>query len=679
MSRNQHSRRFRLIVLMERLEDRRLLSGGTNPGSSTSSRPILQSIVAKPGYVLAHAPVAGPTGVARTTFEARPLDPGGEAHPLAGGGGPSPPYTPAELQQAYGFNSVTFNGVAGTGSGETIAIVDAYDDPNIQADLNTFDTQFGLSSTTVTRVNQTGGTSYPTADATGGWELEESLDVEWAHAMAPGANLLLVEANSANETDLLAAVDYAAADANVVSMSWGGSEFSGETSYDSHFSRAGVAFVASSGDNGAPASWPAASPNVLSVGGTALTLGAGNVWSSEVGWSGSGGGPSAYEAQPSYQTGVVTQTATARATPDVAYNASGSTGVYVYDSVAYGGSSGWWSVGGTSAGAPQWSALLAIADQGRTLSGQAALNSTSPQQVMNVLYQRPADFHDITTGTSTGTPPYSAGPGYDYVTGMGSPIANLLIPDLAPSGLVQLAPIADQAVTAGQSLTLTLQGSDPNGLPLTYSASEDTLAYHLKSTLGLYTAGNYYTNWGGRNEKWIQGTGGVWYFITPDGGFYQWDGSGTASGSLVAQLDPNFNADPTLLTNAQDETLAYHFRRTLGLYTSGNYYTNWGGRNEKWIQGTGGVWYFITPDGSLYQWDGSGTASGSLVAQFSPAYNADPTLLTNAPQYPATLAVSGASLTITPQSGFTGAFYVTATVSNGQLSASQAFKVTVTS
>jgi subtilase family serine protease len=232
---------------------------------------------------------------------------------LAGGGGPSPPYTPAELQQAYGFNSVTFNGVAGTGSGGTIAIVDAYDDPNIQADLNTFDAQFGLSSTTVTRVNQTGGTSYPAADSTGGWELEESLDVEWANALAPGANLLLVEANSANETDLLAAIDYAAGHVNVVSMSWGGSEFSGETSYDSHFSRAGVAFVASSGDSGAPASWPAASPNVLSVGGTALTLGAGNVWSSEVGWSGSGGGPSAYEAQPSYQTGVVTQTATARA------------------------------------------------------------------------------------------------------------------------------------------------------------------------------------------------------------------------------------------------------------------------------------------------------------------------------------------------------------------------------
>ncbi len=135
-------------------------------------------------------------------------------------------------------------------------------------------------------------------------------------------------------------------------MSWGGSEFSGETTDDStYFDQAGVAFVASAGDAGAPASWPAASPNVLSVGGTALTLGAGNAWSSEVGWSGSGGGPSAYESQPSYQKGVVTQTSTARATPDVAYDASPSTGVAVYDSVPYEGTTyGWLEVGGTSAG-----------------------------------------------------------------------------------------------------------------------------------------------------------------------------------------------------------------------------------------------------------------------------------------------------------------------------------------
>ncbi|MFI5455300.1 MAG: DUF4082 domain-containing protein [Isosphaerales bacterium] len=388
--------------------------------------------------------------------------------PFGGGSGPGGGYTPAQMQTAYGFSSIAFNGTAGTGSGETIAIVDSYDDPRIQADLNTFDSYFGLPATTVTRVNETGGTSYPASDPTGGWELEESLDVEWAHAMAPGASIMLVEASSTSGTDLLNAVKYGAAHANVVSMSWGGSEFSGETAYDSaYFQQAGVAFVASSGDGGAPASWPAASPNVLSVGGTALTVGAGNGWSSEAGWNGSGGGPSAYESQPSYQTGVVTQTSSSRATPDVAYDASPSTGVAVYDSVPYGGQTlGWVVVGGTSAGAPQWSALLAIADQGRALSGQPALNSTSPQEVMNILYKNPAAFHDITSGTSTGSPPYSAGAGYDYVTGLGSPMANLVVGSLVGTStatydkLVLAAPTAE---TAGKSFSVTVTAQKSSG------------------------------------------------------------------------------------------------------------------------------------------------------------------------------------------------------------------------
>jgi hypothetical protein len=393
-----------------------------------------------------------------------------EIGPSGGNGGPpSGSYTPAQLQESYGFNVIAFGGVVGNGRGETIAIVDAYNDPNIQTDLDKFDTQFGLPATTVAVLNETGGMSYPATDPTGDWELEESLDVEWAHAMAPGASIMLVEASSANESDLVATVKYAAAHANVVSLSWGGSEFSGETADDpQYFDQAGVAFVASSGDAGAPASWPAASPNVLSVGGTALTLGTGSVWSDEVGWSGSGGGPSAYESQPSFQNGVVTQTSSARATPDVAYDASPSTGFAVYDSFDHGGTSyGWLEVGGTSAGAPQWSALLAIADQGRALSGQPALNSTSPQEVMNVLYKNPAAFHDITSGTSTGGPPYSAGPGYDYVTGMGSPIANLIVGSLVGTStgwydrLVLAAPTAE---TAGTSFSLTVTAQNWSGV-----------------------------------------------------------------------------------------------------------------------------------------------------------------------------------------------------------------------
>ncbi len=405
---------------------------------------------------------------------------------LASSSPPSSAYTPAQIEQAYGFNNISFGSVKGDGTGETIAIVDAYDDPNIQSDLNTFDSTFGLAPATVTRVGEKGTTSLPPSDSTGGWELEESLDVEWAHAIAPGAKIVLVEASSTSDNDLLAGVTYAASVANVVSMSWGGSEFAGQASLDKDFSHAGVAFVASSGDQGAPISWPSASPNVLAVGGTALTLGTANAWGGETGWSGSGGGPSAYESQPSYQVGVVAQTTTKRANPDVAYDASPSTGFAVYDSFTGGG--GWIQVGGTSAGAPQWSALLAIVDQGRALSHQPALNASSPQEVMTTLYKNATsgDFHDVTSGTSSGSPHYSAGTGYDYVTGLGSPVANLVAQSFdgnvtAPS-LDHLSITASTSETAGASFNVTVTAltasgaTDPNYTGTIAFTSTDTQA-----------------------------------------------------------------------------------------------------------------------------------------------------------------------------------------------------------
>ena len=127
----------------------------------------------------------------------------------------------------------------------------------------------------------------PRADS--GWALEISLDVEWVHAIAPGAKILLVEASSNSFTNLMAAEDYAKAHAQYVSNSWGGSEFSGEATYDSHFAASGVSFFVSSGDNGAPAEYPSASPNVISVGGTTLNLDSSGAVTSETGWSGSAG------------------------------------------------------------------------------------------------------------------------------------------------------------------------------------------------------------------------------------------------------------------------------------------------------------------------------------------------------------------------------------------------------
>ena len=346
-------------------------------------------------------------------------------------------HTPAEIRHAYGFDSVSFSGAVANGAGTTIAIVDAYDNPNIANDLRQFDLRFGLPDPVFTKVNQTGGTTMPAANA--GWASEIALDVEWAHAIAPGASILLVEARSNSMSDLMTAVNYARSQPGVVaiSMSWGGGEFSGETTYDASFTtpagHAGVAFFASSGDAGAPTSYPAASPNVVSVGGTSLFTGSAGAYSSESGWSGSGGGISVYEQQPAYQSGVVTQSATRRANPDVAYDSDPATGFAVYDSYTNGTARPWSQFGGTSAAAPQWAALTAIVDQGRGLAGRGSLDGRS--QLLPAIYAAKAgDFHDVTSGSSTGSPSYAAAAGYDLVTGRGTPVANLLIADLIAWG-----------------------------------------------------------------------------------------------------------------------------------------------------------------------------------------------------------------------------------------------------
>jgi hypothetical protein len=416
-----------------------------------------------------------------------------EAHasgvkPFAGGG--STWYSPSQIRHAYGFDQITFsNGtVTGDGTGTTIAIVDAYDDPTIAADLHNFDVQFGLTDPVFTKVNENGGSSLPSANV--GWSEEISLDVEWAHAIAPGANILLVEANSASFGDLLTAVNYAANKSGVVavSMSWGGGEFFGENGYDGYFQtpsgHAGVTFIASSGDSGAPDSYPSASPNVLSVGGTTLNLDGSNNISSETGWSGSGGGLSAVESQPAYQNGVVTQSTTARANPDVSYDADPNTGFPVDDSYAFGASTPWAIFGGTSDAAPQWAGLVAIADQGRALAGLGSLDGRT--QTLPDLYAMPAsNFHDITSGTSTGSPNLSAGAGYDLVTGRGTPAANLIVASLVgqgQTGSTHFSVSAPASSTAGGSFAVTVTALDANNQTVTnyagtvHFSSSDSIA-----------------------------------------------------------------------------------------------------------------------------------------------------------------------------------------------------------
>jgi subtilase family serine protease len=351
----------------------------------------------------------------------------GGVHPLRHGGGGPPPgaLTPAQVRHIYGIDQIS-----NLGSGQTIAIVDAYDDPNIFNDANVFDQAvmttlggsisyyraYGASSTWLTQAYASG--SRPPGNT--GWGQEISLDVEWAHAIAPQANILLVEAASSSYSDLLAADDYAVSQgAKVISNSWGSGEFSGETSYDSHFNVHGVTFVLSAGDGGNQ-SYPAESPYVLAVGGTTLSHDSNYNWTNEVGWSSGGGGVSGYEAKPPYQSSLSYSN---RANPDVAYDANPYTGFAVYDS--YGGYNWNYIFGGTSAGAPQWSAMIAIANQGRVAAGKTVLDGYS--QTLPYIYAMSTGtdgsqtLFDVTSG-SNGVG--SAGPGFDLVTGRGTPGGN---------------------------------------------------------------------------------------------------------------------------------------------------------------------------------------------------------------------------------------------------------------
>jgi subtilase family serine protease len=349
-------------------------------------------------------------------------------------GGPSGPYTPAHIRQAYGFNQISFNNgtVPGDGSGQTIAIVVAYKDANIGSDLHTFDTTYGLPDPVLTIAPQSISGKPPVVDSTGRWELETALDVEWAHAIAPGANILLVEANTDSEANLFSAVQYAAHQpgVSVVSMSFGLPEAPADPSFDPVFTtpagHTGITFVAASGDQG-QLTYPASSPNVLAVGGTSLTLDSSGNYVSETAWSNSSG-VSVNEGEPAYQMAV--QSTGKRSTPDVAYNAAPVSGYRVYDS--FDSQNPWQLVNGTSAGAPQWAALIAIADQGRALQGLGTLDGAS--QTLPMLYAMPSTaFHDITAGSNAG---YVAGPGYDMVTGLGSPYADRVVASLAQEPVV---------------------------------------------------------------------------------------------------------------------------------------------------------------------------------------------------------------------------------------------------
>jgi len=314
------------------------------------------------------------------------------------------------------ISGTTLNPTGGSGA---IAIVDAYDYPTAAGDLTTFSNQFRLPAANFTVVYATG--TKPAQDPTGDWEMEEALDIEWAHAMAPNAKLYLVEAASSSFTDLFTAEQVAsnlviAAGGGEVSNSWGGSEFSGENSDDSYFTGSTVAFFASTGDCAFCIEYPSVSPNVTAAGGTTLQRNASGNFTGEIYWDdgygGGGGGLSADEGIPSFQNGISVLVGIHRGVPDISSDADPVSGVAIYDSIAYEGVVyDWMQIGGTSVASP-------------TLAGRANAAGSSRSSVLlaNVYseYANPifktADFRDITQTNS------NCKAGWDICAGVGSPL-----------------------------------------------------------------------------------------------------------------------------------------------------------------------------------------------------------------------------------------------------------------
>jgi subtilase family serine protease len=326
----------------------------------------------EPRQLLAVASAAGPV-----------LEPLGLTPFPMGGAGPTG-YTPTQIRHAYGFDSLQFNGGSSSsdGSGQTVAILVAYDNPNVLNDVMAFRQTFNIPGTLNFEkddLNAPNPSPLPPTDPKRMmWAAEAALDVEWVNALAPGASIVLVEAKSDSPKDLLVdGVTWAATKGNVVVLSFGTDEFAGEASYDTYFAprNGGVTFVAASGDKGAPPQYPASSPNVLGAGGTTLNIDQNGNYISETGWSNSGGGPSQFEAEPAAQQPFYP--GPMRGVPDVAFDADPGTGVAVYDTFNNSPAAPWTKMGGTSFAAPAWGAVVALANQGRAFANLGSLDGAT--------------------------------------------------------------------------------------------------------------------------------------------------------------------------------------------------------------------------------------------------------------------------------------------------------------
>lgn len=372
-------------------------------------------------------------------------------------------YTPAQIRAAYGLpalpastSGLTAAQAAQLGAGQTIYIVNAKHNPNVAAELAAFNSKFALPTCTtrtlaagasvplaaasktscelVVAYSTTAGAITSTAPAyDSGWATEIALDVQWAHAIAPLARLVLIEAPDPGVGSLSKAVALAnKMGPGVVSMSFGAAEGSWTASYDSVFSGAGMSYLAATGDNGAAVSWPSVSSKVVAVGGTTLTY-SGTGSRSETTWTGTGGGTSAYVALPSYQSGTIGGYAR-RAVADVAFNANPNSGQYVATIAPGSTTVRWISAGGTSLSTPQWAGLLAVANALRVAAGKTVLGQPHAaiyQQIGAVPAQYSTAFKDVTTGSHGTCATCTAKTGYDAPTGWGTPNASAMLTSLS--------------------------------------------------------------------------------------------------------------------------------------------------------------------------------------------------------------------------------------------------------
>ncbi|TXH43752.1 MAG: peptidase S53 [Burkholderiaceae bacterium] len=436
-------------------------------------------------------------------------------------------YNPAQIRAAYGlpplpasWSGLSASQLADYGAGQTIYVLDAYAYSNALSDLNAFSARFGLPSCrSVPAGTGTPGLlaapaaqgcdfmqAYP--DASGnllatapaynaGWAGETALDVQWAHAIAPLARIVLLSARDANTNSLAGGVMAAnRMGPGVLSMSFGAAEGSWTAQMESLWSHPGITYVASTGDSGTQVNWPAVSPKVLAVGGTTLSY-SGSGSRTEVAWSGAGGGISAYTALPAYQAGLSiagVQTAPRRTTSDVSFNADPYSGQYTAFT-APGGSTTWGAYAGTSIAAPQWAGLLAVANAKRIAKGQPHLgqwHTSLYTQLARATADYSATFLDVASGSNGACAYCRSAKGLDLATGWGTPHAAPLLSWLSTGSSGAVPPLPAAALpggTAGSAYAWTWPATDANGAALSYANSGQPTGLAV-SAAGRLTWGN---------------------------------------------------------------------------------------------------------------------------------------------------------------------------------------------